>query len=542
MAATPNAPAQATDAVSIGQATRDKAPSDPTTDTEQPDSLQEEKDKSLPPDGGYGWVCVVCNGFINAHTWGLNSTYGVFLGHYLSSNAFPGTSPLAFAFIGGLSISQALLVAPLATYLISRTSIRVCLNVGIFFETLSLLGASFSTELWQLCLSQGVCFGWGMGFLFTASVGILPQWFLKHRSIANSLSASGSGLGAMIYSLAAGRAIQTIGLPWTFRMLAICVFSVNIVAANLLRDRNKETGARHRAFDVGILRRPEFLLVLGWGYFSMLGYVVVVFSIPAYATQIGLTSQQGYILNAIVNLGQAIGRPVIGLTSDRFGRINLACLYSLLAGVAIFCFWIPTEVAPDSYALLIVYAIIGGGLAGTFWTTIAPVSAEVVGLKDLPGALSLTWVMLVPPTTVSQPIALQLRSLGQQSFVYLRPQLFTGFMYVGGAACLLVLRGWKIGQVEEVERRLREEVKRKQRSVLVKAEAHQRERRRMDDSGARKETEDGADAIWEAAAGEEGPIKVTAAVIERVGTQDEVRKASWEWRDLLRRMLKTQKV
>ena len=26
----------------------------------------------VPPDGGYGWVCVVCVFLINAHTWGLN--------------------------------------------------------------------------------------------------------------------------------------------------------------------------------------------------------------------------------------------------------------------------------------------------------------------------------------------------------------------------------------------------------------------------------------------------------------------------------------
>lgn len=322
-------------------------------DVEQPDSLDAEKDKSLPPDGGFGWVCVLCNALINAHTWGINSAYGVFLGYYLSNDVFPGTSALAYAFVGGLSISQALFIAPLATWVIHRFGTKASLNTGIFFETLALIGASFSTKLWHLILSQGICFGWGMGFLFTASVGILPQWFLKKRSIANSLSASGSGCGAMIYSLAAGRAIQTIGLPWTFRMLAICTFSVNIIAANVLRDRNKETGTRHNAFDVNILKRPEFLLVLGWGYFSMLGYVVVVFSIPAYATQIGLNSQQAYILNAIVNLGQMIGRPVIGLTSDRYGRINLACLYSFGAGLAIFAFWIPAEVAPSPYGLLL---------------------------------------------------------------------------------------------------------------------------------------------------------------------------------------------
>lgn len=32
-----------------------------------------DKQADVPPNGGYGWVCVVCVGLINMHTWGLNS-------------------------------------------------------------------------------------------------------------------------------------------------------------------------------------------------------------------------------------------------------------------------------------------------------------------------------------------------------------------------------------------------------------------------------------------------------------------------------------
>ncbi|KAL3958483.1 hypothetical protein ACCO45_006645 [Purpureocillium lilacinum] len=46
-----------------------------------------------PPNGGYGWVCTACVATINAHTWGLNSSYGVFLAHYLATNTFPGATP-----------------------------------------------------------------------------------------------------------------------------------------------------------------------------------------------------------------------------------------------------------------------------------------------------------------------------------------------------------------------------------------------------------------------------------------------------------------
>lgn len=42
---------------------------------------------------------------VNAHTWGLNSSYAVFLAYYLRSGTIAGSSPLGFAFVGGLSIS-----------------------------------------------------------------------------------------------------------------------------------------------------------------------------------------------------------------------------------------------------------------------------------------------------------------------------------------------------------------------------------------------------------------------------------------------------
>lgn len=40
----------------------------------QPQIDPDEKyNRDVPPDGGYGWVCVACVFWINAHTWGINS-------------------------------------------------------------------------------------------------------------------------------------------------------------------------------------------------------------------------------------------------------------------------------------------------------------------------------------------------------------------------------------------------------------------------------------------------------------------------------------
>ena len=126
----------------------------------------------------------------------------------------------------------------------------------------------------------------------------------------------------------------------------------------------------------------------------MLGYVVLLFSLPNFVVSVGLTAQQGSIIGALLNLGQGIGRPLVGIFSDRAGRINVAAFLTFMCGLFCLVIWIFAK----QYGVLIFFAILVGTVAGTIWTTIAPVGAEVVGLKELPSALSITWVVFVLPS------------------------------------------------------------------------------------------------------------------------------------------------
>lgn len=92
-------------------------------------------------------------------------SYGVFLSYYLANDVFPGATSIDYALIGGLSIGAAMLVSPAATYTTGRYGTQTTLLIGVFLETLSLIAASFARTTWQLFLSQGACFGLGMGFL-----------------------------------------------------------------------------------------------------------------------------------------------------------------------------------------------------------------------------------------------------------------------------------------------------------------------------------------------------------------------------------------
>ncbi|CAI6249577.1 unnamed protein product [Periconia digitata] len=402
-----------------------------------------EKVEDVPPNGGYGWVCVACVATINAHTWGLNSSYAVFLAYYLANNHFPGATPLQYAFIGGLSISQALIVSPVATLTTRLFGTRVTLLIGVFFETLSFIAASFATEIWHLFLTQGVCFGWGMGFLFIGSVVITPQWFTTRRSLANGFAAAGSGAGGLVYSLAAQAMIRNMSLPWAFRILGIVACVVNTSCALLVKDRNKQIGSSQLSFDYNLFRKLPFLGLLLFGFLSMLGYVVLLFSLPNYARTVGMTASQGSIIGAVFNLGQALGRPPIGYWSDTFGRLNMAASMTGLCGVFVLLIWIFAK----SFGVLIFFAIVGGCVAGTFWAVAGPVTTEIMGIVDLPAALSITWLVLALPTTFSEAMGLEI--VISNGGTYTGAILFTGFMYLGAAAVLWLVRAWKIGELEK---------------------------------------------------------------------------------------------
>ena len=262
-----------------------------------------------------------------------------------------------------------MIIGPLVTLLLRKTSTRTVMSIGVITETAGLILASFSTKIWHLFLTQGFLFGVGMGFLFIASVGVISQWFSVRRSVANGITAAGSGIGGLIFSLSIRAIIADISTAWAFRIVALITFVITGVCTFLIKDRNKHVNPNQRAFDLALLRRPEFVLVLAWGFLSMLGYVVVLFSLPDFARARGFSSSQGSILSALLNLGMAFGRPLVGLASDRYGRINVSGLLTFVTGALCLIIWLPA----DTFGVAVLFALLNGAICGTFWTTVAPV-------------------------------------------------------------------------------------------------------------------------------------------------------------------------
>ncbi|KAK5994747.1 putative transporter MCH2 [Cladobotryum mycophilum] len=388
-------------------------------------------------DGGYGWICVISQLLITASTWGVNGSFGVYLTHYLSTNAFPGTSEIAYAFIGGLSQSQITFIAPLVTYCTKKLGTKPTLCIGILLETSALVAASFAKRSWHLFLTQGLLFGWGCSFLYIGTIGIIPQWFTRRRGIANGIAAAGSGLGGLAYSLGSEAMISRMGVNWSFRITAICAFIVNVTCTVLIRDRNKQIQPEQHGFHIRLLKQPKLILITIWAVLSILGYTIVLFSLPDNAVRIGKGPHQGAILGALVNLGMAIGRPVVGYFSDRIGRINMLALATFLAGIWCLCLW----TSGTNYPTLLAFSILGGTVIGTSWATLGPILADTFGTKLLPSVLSIVWTLVSFPSLCAEAIALTLRR--SNSPVYLDVQVFAGCMFIGSAFVMVILRFWR---------------------------------------------------------------------------------------------------
>jgi MFS family permease len=137
---------------------------------------------------------------------------------------------------------------------------------------------------------------------------------------------------------------------------------VLVIVTILLKNRNDVVKPTQKGFDTKLLRRVDILLLLSWAFISMFGYIVLLYSLPDFAHSIGLSSGQAATINAILNLGTAIGRPMTGLASDWFGRFEVAGVLTFANGVICFAIWIPTK----TFGVLIFFALLSGMIIGVF--------------------------------------------------------------------------------------------------------------------------------------------------------------------------------
>jgi len=251
-----------------------------------------------------------------------------------------------------------------------------------------------------------------------------------------------------VLSLTTRVIIERLGLRWAFFIDAFISLAVLVPSVFLLKSRVYFIDAKFEPIQYQFLWHPGFVYVWLWGFISPFGFLISLFTLGTFSTSgLGLSQAQASSLQSILSAGQMIGRPAAGLVMDRFGRINIACLFTLLGGLSCLLVWVFAR----SYGVLVLFAIVQGMVGGVFWGASGPIAAEVVGLADLGSALGFLWFLTAIPSIISEPIAVwflnysqnQLHRTGADAFLI--SIIFAGVSFVTAAIILLGAKRWKQG-------------------------------------------------------------------------------------------------
>ncbi|KAI7857589.1 major facilitator superfamily domain-containing protein [Circinella umbellata] len=361
-------------------------------------SLEENFPHEMPPmDGSRAWIVlgglVVVNVFICLQTaWGVMQNYylehGTVLSPTSNNNLLMHLTIIGalFQVIGSGGVFIGNLVYSAAGY-------RLSITLAAFSSISGLILSSFVTSVWPLYLTFAVMCALGTAIMFASAYRIVTQYFLKFRGTAMGIIISNKPICGLILPLIVNQINTDLGHKWTYRILALMIFTVTIIGFAIIRERNpasKATGKIKKkktireSMDFRLLKNINFVI---WLIITPIGiYVMYILNtfIPSYATSIGLSGQTGALGVTILSGSSIIGCVVNGYLGDKFGDINMFIIYSVIAALTVFLLWLFAH----TQAILMAFCAIHGFVYLGYMASSPSIMIRIVGIDDFPSALS----------------------------------------------------------------------------------------------------------------------------------------------------------
>ncbi|KAK6458648.1 monocarboxylate transporter [Scheffersomyces xylosifermentans] len=411
--------------------------------------------------GGYAFVILACAVFLNFCSWGNNSGFAIYFAYYNTNNVYPNATKMDFAAIGGICFGAGVACGPIVNYINGLIGMKKTLMIGNILQFTALLLSSFDSRnrLWELYLTQGLLQSFGLVFIGLPTFTVLPHWFknsplengkyrIKDRmlTLSQGIATGGTGLGGLVFNLGMQKVLQNHGVRWALRTQSFISLFVCSVAILLLKEKKRNVKVEFTIFDLEVFLMPGMWFLVAYVVFGMLGYVVLLYSLSNWTIALGYSAHDGSIVAAMTSVGILIGRPIIGLLSDRYGAVIVSSISYLLISIFSFAMWIPSR----TFAQAIIFSFINGLLSGTLFPTIGTITLLAIGGRF--SKLNVTFCMFFiffGLTGIASPIvgiALKKPVLGPTQFEYCSALVGATFFVTG--IVLLFMRGYIISVME----------------------------------------------------------------------------------------------
>jgi OFA family oxalate/formate antiporter-like MFS transporter len=362
----------------------------------------------------YGWVIVGAGFLMSVIGMGSRYSFGVF---FKSMETDFGMTRGMVSGLFSLFMVSSCIFAVLGGWAIDRKGPRkVVLLMGVF-TGLSMVLTSLVHTPWLLLFTYSLLLSMGTGPTFGLANTTTSRWFIKKRGFFLGITASGGGVGAIVFAPFATYLISNY--DWRSAFLVIGLLSGPILIGvsflffkdpgdlGLLPDgavsRSLQEGSSEASLsEKGVTRSggvslaqacrmPQFwFLGFAWLFMSSSVHMVFVHVIP-YAVDAGITPMDAALIISLIGFTNIPGRLVTGRISDAVGRKALAVACPLLQCATLFYLMWARELW-----MLYIFGIVFGFLWGGGGTMIAAMIGDTFGMRSLGsimGWMSAAWAL-----------------------------------------------------------------------------------------------------------------------------------------------------
>ncbi|RAO73331.1 uncharacterized protein BHQ10_009343 [Talaromyces amestolkiae] len=406
----------------------------PTLDREQEQDIEPVPTTSDEQISDSKATIIVIASFIIVFTCcGINFSFGIYQALYERLSHEPDTpftdaSPAVIDLIGTIAVGIMTIGGPLAVgWSKSFSPRKVCL-MGAAIFTLAHILASFGTKIWHFALTQGVLLGLGTCLAYMTSVTVAPTWFGKRRGLAMGIILSGTGVGGLVWAPALKACIDAMGYRNTLRLTGAVSFVLNTGAGaamtwepsrkaqNEIERRAQMTQKQRNIFavplvDLRLMRTRKFVAQALGAMFQGAAYYIPVFFFATYASTLGYSDTAGANFIALSNACNAIGKIVIGYAADRYGRLNVLLLTTIISAISALVFWVPSTLLPfashqeASRGLFIAFTIFYGVFASAYVALFPTSLVELFGPQNFASVNGFLYMLRGIATMIGTPVS-----------------------------------------------------------------------------------------------------------------------------------------
>ncbi|KAF2104972.1 MFS general substrate transporter [Rhizodiscina lignyota] len=335
----------------------------------------------LPPqDVGRGaWSFLLGIWLLEATLWGFPLAFGVFQSYYSSLPEFKNDKNIPT--IGALTISLSYLGVPVTNAIALRYPHiqRYMIVFGWLGTLLSLILASFATEVWHLILTQGFMYGFMWVIGYGPFLLWIPDWFNKRRGLAFGIFFGASGISGLILPFILESSCHRFGFRNTLRCFVVFTIFFSGPGLFLVRPRTPVGHPEHHTFSsspkasaseipkpipnkYAFLRNPYIYFFALAVFLQGLAFFLPPIFLPSFSTSLGLSHTTGDVLLAINSLAQVTGQMLLGHFSDKMHPHIPTTVATLFSGLAALLLWGPAK----TFTPLAVFSGIWGFFAGSY--------------------------------------------------------------------------------------------------------------------------------------------------------------------------------